>query len=80
MNHAELAKKLREAVYDRATYEGGAISKEQMEDALERALAKLMPVAPTPAYPSYAVCLADALAPGTFMLVNWGDPEPTEWR
>ncbi len=81
MTHAELAKKIREAVYERATYEGGAISKEQMEDAIERALVKLMPVAPQPAYPAYAVCLTDMLIHGTgVMLVGGEGKDPTEWR
>lgn len=46
MTHAELAQKIREAVYARASEEGGAISKEQMEDAIGRVLAVALPVAP----------------------------------
>ena len=45
MTHAEIAKKIREAVYERASAEGGAISKEQMEDAIGRVLAVALPVA-----------------------------------
>jgi len=85
MTHAELAKKIREAVYDRANYEGGAISKEQMDDAIEGALAKAMPMAPTPAYPGHAVCLADTLTLGigTYIFSANGDVHSVrieEWR
>ena len=49
MTHAELAKKIREAVYERAGTEGGAISREQMDDAIEGVLKVAMPKAPSPA-------------------------------
>ena len=38
MSNADLAKKIREAIYERSDDEGGAISREQMDDAIERAL------------------------------------------
>lgn len=50
MTHADLAQKIREAVYARASEEGGAISKEQMEDTIGRVLAVALPVAPQPAW------------------------------
>lgn len=52
MTHAELAQKIREAVYARASEEGGAISKEQMEDTIGRVLAVAIPAAPATATPS----------------------------
>lgn len=45
MTHSELAKKIRDSIYERATSEGGAISREQMEDAIEGVLTKAMPAA-----------------------------------
>lgn len=58
MTHAELARKIREAVYERANTEGGAISREQMDDAIEGALAAAMPAPPTPAW-GYVAMMAD---------------------
>jgi hypothetical protein len=43
MDHAELAKKIRAAIYNRSDEEGGAISREQMENAIEGALARFAP-------------------------------------
>ena len=67
MTHAELAQKIREAVYDRASEEGGAISKEQMEDTIGRVLAMALPVAPQPAwtYAAMEAAAVDALVYGS---------------
>mgnify|MGYP000352555277 CR=1 FL=1 len=43
MDRKEVSRKIREAIYDRASEEGGAISKEQMEDAIEKVLTGFMP-------------------------------------
>lgn len=69
MTNAELAQKIRDAVYECATREGGAISREQMQDAIEGVL-------------KTAACRHDALIGGAgMMLVNAaGDTEPFEWR
>lgn len=77
MTHAELAKKIREAVYDRANHEGGAISREQMDDAIEGALAKLMPKAPSPAWP-YAHMTLTTAAPSPY--VDYTLTRQEEWR
>lgn len=58
MGHAELAKKIRQAIFDRADQEGGAISREEMDDSIEKVLAAASapnprphPLAPIPAAP-----------------------------
>lgn len=38
MSHADLAKALRDAIFQRSSEEGGAISREQMADTIERVL------------------------------------------
>jgi len=43
MTHTDLAKRIREAIYTRSDLEGGAISREQMDQAIEGALARFAP-------------------------------------
>ena len=43
MTHSELAKRIRDAIYSRSDLEGGAISREQMDNAIEGALARFSP-------------------------------------
>lgn len=60
MTHAELAQKIRDAIYARASDEGGAISKEQMEDTIGRVLAVAIPAAPQPTWTHAAMDAAMA--------------------
>ena len=76
MTHAELAKKIREAVYERATTEGGAISREQMDDAIERALAAALPKESNTTWP-YAHMAA---APQGAHYIDWTTTRAEEWR
>ncbi len=48
MTNAEIARKIREAIYERSNDEGGAISREQMDEAIEGALVKMAPTATAP--------------------------------
>ena len=43
MTHAELAKRIRQSIYERSDMEGGAISREQMDNAIEGALSRFAP-------------------------------------
>lgn len=57
MTNADRAKTIREAIFARADEEGGAVSREQMEDAIRGALDK-MAAAAMPA-PLYVVTVGD---------------------
>lgn len=43
MDHATFARQIRDAIYARSDLEGGAISREQMDQAIEGALARFAP-------------------------------------
>ena len=90
MTHAELARKIRDAIYERSNDEGGAISREQMDDAIEKTLRAQQ----TNPYAGGAYCVGVGPTTGALMDVRpsnvavpglefvWKDPSSdfTIWR
>lgn len=70
MTNAEIALKIRDAIYERSDDEGGAISREQMDEAIEEALDKMQYQSPPTV--TGGVCVDGVwLAPGcTIHYVN----------
>lgn len=88
MTHADLAKKIREAIFDQAEEDGRVMHGDAMDAVIEKALNTH---SPQPAYPSYAygACVVEVrdgymppIEPGNIYVA--ADPvyipEPTEWR
>lgn len=56
MTNKDRARAIRDAIYARSDIEGGAISREQMDEAIESALNKMTPHSQIPVYaPVYVV-------------------------
>lgn len=78
MDHAELAKKIRAAIYNRSDEEGGAISREQMENAIEGALIRFAPANSWVERPAPGIKVCDGSMPLTIHGIVYHVPVLTD--